>query len=115
MTKRNVPPFVATLGMLVLIRGAQVAYTRGIPSGQVPDGLKMLNQSIGPLPVSFIIWLIFIALIAFVLYMTPFGRRIYAIGSNREAARLSGIPGRPLRDCRLHHLQSAGGRSPASF
>ena len=92
VTKRNVPPFVATLGMLVLIRGAQVAHTRGIPSGQVPDGLKILNQSIGPLPVSFIVWLIFIALIASVLYLTPFGRRIYAIGSNREAARLSGIP-----------------------
>jgi ribose/xylose/arabinose/galactoside ABC-type transport system permease subunit len=91
VTKRNVPPFVATLGMLVLIRGAQVAHTRGIPSGQVPNGLKILNQSIGPLPVSFIIWLIFIVLVAFVLYLTPFGRRIYAIGSNREAARLSGI------------------------
>ena len=85
ITKRNVPPFVATLGMLVLIRGAQSAYTQGIPSGQVPDGLKVLNQSLGPLPVSFVIW------IAFVLYATPFGRRIYAIGSNREAARLSGI------------------------
>jgi ribose/xylose/arabinose/galactoside ABC-type transport system permease subunit len=92
ITKRNVPPFVATLGMLVLIRGAQNAYTQGIPSGQVPDGLKVLNQSIGPLPVSFVIWVVFIALIAFVLYRTPLGRRIYAIGSNREAARLSGIP-----------------------
>ena len=38
ITKRNVPPFVATLGMLVLIRGAQSAYTQGIPSGQVPMG-----------------------------------------------------------------------------
>ncbi len=92
ITKRNVPPFVATLGMLVLIRGAQNAYTQGIPSGQVPDGLKLLNQSFGPLPISFVIWVAFTALLAFVLYMTPFGRRIYAIGSNREAARLSGIP-----------------------
>jgi ribose/xylose/arabinose/galactoside ABC-type transport system permease subunit len=92
ITKRNVPPFVATLGMLVLIRGAQSAYTQGIPSGQVPDGLKLLNQSLGPLPISFVIWIAFTALLAFILYMTPFGRRLYAIGSNREAARLSGIP-----------------------
>ena len=92
ITKRNVPPFVATLGMLVLIRGAQSAYTQGIPSGQVPDGLKLLNQSLGPLPVSFVIWIAFTALLAFILYATPFGRRVYAIGSNREAARLSGIP-----------------------
>jgi ribose/xylose/arabinose/galactoside ABC-type transport system permease subunit len=92
ITKRNVPPFVATLGMLVLIRGAQSAYTQGIPSGQVPDGLKLLNRSLGPLPVSFVIWVAFTALLAFILYATPFGRRVYAIGSNREAARLSGIP-----------------------
>jgi ribose/xylose/arabinose/galactoside ABC-type transport system permease subunit len=92
ITKRNVPPFVATLGMLVLIRGAQSVYTQGIPSGEVPDGLKLLNQSLGPLPVSFVIWIALTALLAFILYMTPFGRRVYAIGSNREAARLSGIP-----------------------
>ena len=92
ITKRNVPPFVATLGMLVLIWGAQSAYTQGIPSGEVPDGLKLLNRSLGPLPVSFVIWVAFTALLAFILYATPFGRRVYAIGSNREAARLSGIP-----------------------
>ena len=92
IAKRNVPPFVATLGMLVLIRGAQNAYTQGVPSGEVPNGLKMLNLSLGPLPVSFVIWIAFTALLAFILSMTPFGRRVYAIGSNREAARLSGIP-----------------------
>ena len=92
ITKRNVPPFVATLGMLVLIRGALNAYTQGIPSGHVPDGLKVLNQSLGgPLPVSFAIWIVFTVLLAFILSKTPFGRRVYAIGANREAARLSGI------------------------
>lgn len=89
--KRNVPPFVATLGMLVLIRGAQLAYTKGVPSGQVPPSLGILNQSIGPLPIAFIIWAGFNAIFAFVLYRTPYGRRVYAVGSNREAARLSGI------------------------
>src|SRR5262245_55406270 len=44
ITKRSVPPFVATLGMLILIRGAQVAYTKGVPSGQVPSGLSVLNS-----------------------------------------------------------------------
>ena len=33
VTKRNVPPLVATLGMLVLIQGGQTAYTRGLPGG----------------------------------------------------------------------------------
>jgi ribose transport system permease protein len=91
VTKRNVPPFVATLGVLVLVSGATVAYTRGIPSGFVPNGLKALNQTFGILPVAFLIWLAFISLFAFLLYKTPWGRRVYAVGNNREAARLSGV------------------------
>ncbi|MFO7321962.1 MAG: ABC transporter permease [Chloroflexota bacterium] len=91
VTRRNVPPFVATLGVLVFITGAQVAYTRGIPSGFVPNALNVVNQSVGPLPVSFLIWAGFTALFSFLLYLMPYGRRIYAVGSNREAARLSGL------------------------
>lgn len=91
VTKRNVPPFVATLGVLVLVSGATVAYTRGIPSGFVPEGLKVINQSVGPLPIPFLLWLAFNALFGYLLYLTPWGRRVYAIGANREAARLSGV------------------------
>jgi ribose/xylose/arabinose/galactoside ABC-type transport system permease subunit len=91
VTKRNVPPFVATLGMLVLIQGGQVAYTRGIPSGFVPDVLDKVNKSIGPLPVPVVLWLVFNAVFSFVLFATPYGRRVSAVGANREAARLSGI------------------------
>lgn len=96
VTKRNVPPFVATLGMLVLVRGAILAHTRGIPSGQVPDGLGALSAPLGPLPISFLLWIAFNLLFAFILYATPYGRRIYAVGSNREAARLSGISVDPV-------------------
>ncbi|MBC7810090.1 MAG: ABC transporter permease [Burkholderiales bacterium] len=91
ITKRNVPPFVATLGMLVLVNGAQQAYTRGIPSGYIPDGLTVLNTGIGVFPVSFLLWIGLTLLMAFVLYGTSYGRRVFAVGSNREAARLSGI------------------------
>jgi ribose/xylose/arabinose/galactoside ABC-type transport system permease subunit len=91
ITRRNVPPFVATLGVYVFVLGALVAYTRGIPSGFVPEGLNVVNQSIGPLPFPFVLWAIFNLVFAFILYATPYGRRVYAIGSNREAARLSGI------------------------
>jgi ribose/xylose/arabinose/galactoside ABC-type transport system permease subunit len=92
ITKRNVPPFVATLGVLVLVRGAQLAHTRGIPSGEVPPGMGALSAAFGPLPVSFLIWVGFSLVIGFGLYATRYGRYIYAVGSNREAARLSGIP-----------------------
>jgi ribose transport system permease protein len=91
VTKRNVPPFVATLGMLVLIRGGQTAYTKGIPSGFVPADLNVVNEEIGPVPVPVVLWVGLNAIIAFVLFATPYGRRVYAVGSNREAARLSGI------------------------
>jgi ribose transport system permease protein len=91
ITKRNVPPFVATLGMLVLIRGGQTAYTKGIPSGFVPGTLDVVNKEIGSLPVPVVIWLALNLIIAFILYATPYGRRVYSVGSNREAARLSGI------------------------
>lgn len=91
VTKRNVPPFVATLGVLVLIRGAQLAHTRGIPSGQVPEGMGVLSAAIGPIPLSFLLWLLITLVLSYALYATPYGRRIYAVGSNREAAHLSGI------------------------
>lgn len=91
VTKRNVPPFVATLGVLVLVSGATVAYTKGIPSGFVPDGLGVVNQFLGPFPVTFLLWVGFLALFGVLLYLTPWGRQLYAVGSNREAARLSGV------------------------
>lgn len=91
VTKRNVPPFIATLGMLALIQGAQRAYTKGIPGGFVPDALNVVNDKVGPVPVPTVIWFVLIAMISFLLYFTPYGRRVYAVGSNREAARLSGI------------------------
>jgi ribose transport system permease protein len=96
VTKRNVPPFVATLGMLVLVNGALLAHTRGIPSGQVPDGLAVLSQPLGPLPFSFLLWILFNLVFAFILRKTAYGRRIYAVGSNREAARLSGVAVDPV-------------------
>jgi ribose transport system permease protein len=92
VTKRNVPPFVATLGMLVLVRGAMLAHTRGIPSGQVPDGLKILGMQFFGMPISFVIWVVFVLIFAGLLYGTPWGRRAYAVGANPKAARLAGLP-----------------------
>jgi ribose transport system permease protein len=91
ITRRNVPPFVATLGVLVLIQGAQNAYTRGVPGGFVPENLSVVNQAIGPVPIPVILWLALTILFLIILHYTPYGRRIYAVGSNRETARLSGI------------------------
>ena len=92
VTKRKVPPLVATLVMLFLVQGAQQAFTRGVPSGFVPEALGIVNQSWGFLSIPLLIWIGLNAVFLVILKATTYGRRIYATGSNPEAARLTGIP-----------------------
>lgn len=92
VTKRRVPPFVATLGMLVLVKGATQAYTRGVPGGFVPEILGIVNRSWFVFSVPLVLWLGLSAIFIFILRGTSYGRKVYAVGSNSEAARLSGIP-----------------------
>jgi ribose transport system permease protein len=91
---RGLEPFIVTLGMLALARGLVYAYGNGIPiNPKAAASFASFGQAtfIG-IPVLAIIWLLMVALIAFLLYRTVWGRRVYAIGSNIEAARSSGIP-----------------------
>ncbi|MDK2897456.1 MAG: putative xylitol transport system permease protein [Candidatus Atribacteria bacterium] len=88
----KVPPFIATLGMMTLIRGL-VMY---ISTGRMITGLPLSFRQLAVagflgLPVLAWIWIIMVAFMGFVLKYTMFGRNLYAIGSNKEAARLSGI------------------------
>jgi len=101
VTVRNVPSFVATLGMLVFIDGVRVAYTKGVPSGGIPPFLVTLGAGkLGPLPYSLLIWVALCALLLLVLHKTPFGQRLYATGGNPVAARLSGVlVGRVVTTC----------------
>ena len=77
--------------MLFLVQGGQQAFTRGVPSGFVPEALGVVNQSWGFLSIPLLAWFALNAVFLVLLRMTPFGRRIYAVGSNEEAARLSGL------------------------
>lgn len=91
---RGLEPFIVTLGMLALARGLVYAYGNGIPiNPEAASSFAALGQAtfIG-FPVLAIIWLSMVALITFLLYRTVWGRRVYAIGSNPDAARSSGIP-----------------------
>ena len=92
ITIRKVPPLVATLVMLFLVQGVQQAFTRGVPSGFVPEALGLVNKSWGFLSIPLLLWLILNGLFLIILRGTSYGRRIYAVGSNPEAARLNGIP-----------------------
>jgi ribose transport system permease protein len=92
ITYGHLPPFISTLGMMSVARGAALLYTQGRPISGFGENFRSLatGEIIGlPAPV---IIMIFIYIIAhFVLTRTKLGRYTYAIGGNEEAAVLSGI------------------------
>ena len=92
VTIGRVQPFVMTLGMLGIARSLAFLYTGGEPIPVVD--MRFLTLGIGyvwRIPIPSIIFIAILLVAAFVLRYTPFGRAVYAIGSNEEAARLSGI------------------------
>jgi ribose transport system permease protein len=91
---RGLEPFIVTLGMLALARGLVYAYSEGIPiTPQASETFAQIGQTtVLGIPVLTLIWIAMVLLIAFLLTRTVWGRRVYAIGSNKEASRSSGIP-----------------------
>ena len=93
VTRRRVPPFIATLAMLIFVDGARLTYARGQASGLVPAFLSELaTRGIAFIPWAVIICIAMGLLWSFVLRRTVLGRWIFATGSNSDAARLSGVP-----------------------
>ena len=93
VTKGRVPPFVMTLGMLGIARGLAFMYTGGMPIPVLNDRFLFIGNGyiFGTVPVPAVIYLALVIIGALILKYTPFGRYVFAIGSNAEAARLSGI------------------------
>ena len=91
--KLKIPPFVATLGMMGIARGLALILSRGIPIYGLPRGYMWIGQGrvLGVVPVPTIIVLVLFTVMFFVLRNTRFGRFTYALGSNAEATRLSGV------------------------
>lgn len=91
---RGLEPFIVTLGMLALARGLVYAYGNGIPiNPEAASSFASFGQAtLLGVPVLALIWLTMVLLVSFLLYRTVWGRRVYAIGSNKEAAHSSGIP-----------------------
>lgn len=88
----RVPAFITTLGMMGIARGIGLAMNEGKPVAGLPlEFEKIASASVGGIP-SFVFYtLIIYVIMFFVLERTKFGRHIYAIGGNRDAARLSGV------------------------
>ena len=91
---RGLEPFIVTLGMLALARGLVYAYGEGIPiQPQAAETFANIGQAtVLGIPILAIIWLLVVLGVGFLLNRTVWGRRVYAIGSNKEAAQSSGIP-----------------------
>ena len=89
----RIPAFIMTLGMLSFWRGIAFIGTSGTPIPITNATYYYVgNGYIAGIPIPSIILLLTLLVAAFVLHLTPFGRCVYAIGSNEEAAHLSGVP-----------------------
>jgi len=94
IAKARIQPFIVTLAMMIAARGLALAYTgeKSIGISRASEGLTWLGRGfIGPLPVPVVFLLVAFALGWLVLNHTRFGRHVYALGDNDEAARLMGL------------------------
>lgn len=90
ITKTKIPPFIATLGMMVSARGVARWFTDGSPVSGFTDSFAMLGNGLGRwMPV--VIFLLVAAIFHIAMRYTRFGKFTYAIGANPQAARVSGI------------------------
>ena len=83
----RIPPFIATLGMFMICRGIALWWSGGNPVSFPTESFKFIGSGMMP-----VFWFLSLAVIFhFILKYTVYGKHTYAIGSNEEAARMSGI------------------------
>jgi ribose transport system permease protein len=93
ITRFRIPPLIATLATYTAVRGVAYVLTGGLPIFGFPKSFNVVGRGmIWFLPVPVLIMLVVFVLGWMVLHKTRYGRYLYAIGGNPEAARLSGIP-----------------------
>lgn len=96
IAKLRVSPFIATLGTMILVRGIVLLLTQGAPVAG-DDGLGEVFATLGSgsvLGLPILVWVagVLAILFSWVLHRTAYGTRVFAVGGNREAAFLSGLP-----------------------
>ena len=91
--KLKVTPFVITLTTMLMLNGIAAVVTKGLPIYNMPESFLWMGQGniIGDVPASALILILVLFIGWFLLNKTYFGRSVYALGGNQEAARLAGI------------------------
>lgn len=106
----DIQPLIVTLGIGMVVQGLVLLWTAGFPSGSAPQAVSSfvsIGGSAGPLPVPWLVpsLVVLAALVVLVLERTPYGRRLYALGSNPGAAPLALID--PVRMWVITYAASA--------
>jgi ribose/xylose/arabinose/galactoside ABC-type transport system permease subunit len=92
IVNRKVPPMIATIGTMYIARGICNVITKGVPVYPLPSDFgKLGNGTLFFVSYSIYIALAVVLVVNYLLHNTTYGRSIYAIGGNQDAARLSGI------------------------
>ena len=92
ITRFNIAPFIVTLALMTVWRGTAFVYTEGRPIWELPEAFHVLgNGRVGEVPIPSLIMAVIYIFAHVTLTKTRFGRYVYAVGGNREAARLAGI------------------------
>ncbi|WP_211316687.1 ABC transporter permease [Oceanobacillus arenosus] len=92
ITKGNVPPFIVTLGAMMIFRSVTQHFAQGYNTSVPMEFLQISSFKIGNLMIMPIFyWAVIAAILYYVSKRTTFGRQIIAVGSNERAAKLSGI------------------------
>ena len=92
VSKLKIPPFIATLGMMTFARGWAFIYSQGRPRGSLVDAFQVIGQgTILGIPNPAIILIVCVVITYVILQHTLWGRYTFALGSNLQAAVVSGI------------------------
>jgi ribose transport system permease protein len=88
----DLPPFIATLGMMGIARGASYSVTAGQPVYSLPKSFLAISERVANIPLfALLIMVALFALAAYTLKYTRFGRYVFAVGGNENCSTLSGI------------------------
>lgn len=95
ISKMNVAPFISSLGMMMVARGIALVITSGnsVPFDKISKAwiMSLAKATVCGIPLLVLIWALVIAIGVYMTKKTRFGRSIYAVGGNEDAARMMGV------------------------